>query len=119
MRGVINSGDVLGVMPPHCSELSPPFANAWSDGSVSNPAQSNFRLGGTAVWHSRRNERDNPTTDFEKDIATARFTNDGGEVLHVYRGHDVDSYRTEVIGIILAMGRNGGLNWLLGNFSAM
>ena len=40
-------------------------------------------------------------------------------MLHVYRGHDVDSYRTEVIGVILAMGRYGGLHFKLDNYSAM
>ena len=67
----------------------------------------------------RRSERDNPPSDFEKSIAKMRFTNDGGEVFHVYNGHDVDSYRTEVIGIIVSMGRHCGLNFLLDNYSAM
>ena len=40
-------------------------------------------------------------------------------MLHVYNGHDVDSYRTEVIRIIVSMGRHGGLNFLLENYSAM
>ena len=55
----------------------------------------------------------------KKNIGTINFTNDGAEVLHVYSGHDVDSYRTEVIGVILALGMHGGLPYLLDNYSAM
>ena len=59
MRGVVNPGEVFEVMPPHCTETPLENANSWSDGSVSCPAQANFRLGGTAVWHPCR-ERDDP-----------------------------------------------------------
>ena len=109
MRGVIGAGEALVVMPPVCTETPPSIANAFSDGSVSNPSQSDFRLGGTGVWHPRRNQRDIPLSAFELSTATIRFTNDGGELPHVYNGHDVDSYRTEVLRIIASMGRHGGL----------
>ncbi len=67
MRGVVNPGEVLEVMPPHCTEKPPATANSWSDGSVSCPAQANFRLGGTAVWHPCRNESDDPPHILKKE----------------------------------------------------
>ena len=46
------------------------------------------------------------------------FTADGCEGLLRYAGHDVDSYRTEVLGVLAAMGSPSGVHTGLDNHSA-
>ena len=46
------------------------------------------------------------------------FTANGCEGLHRYAGHDVDSYRTEVLGVLAAMGMPGGVHFGLDNHAA-
>ena len=80
IRGVVNAGELLTCLPPVCTERPPEHANCFPDGSVSNPTQAEYRLGGSGAWHPHRNEIDNPPSDFENSFGITRFTNDGCEV---------------------------------------
>ena len=55
MRGVVEPGVGMGVQPPWCDAEPPTEVNSYSDGSVSNPTQKLFALGGSGVWHKGRN----------------------------------------------------------------
>jgi len=85
---------------------------------VSNPAQKQFALGGSGVWHKGRTEADQPTTDFEKHYLSTCFKDDGCEALLRYTGHDVDSYRTELLGVIASLGKPGPVHFGLDNHAA-
>jgi hypothetical protein len=51
MRGTVCYEADPSVHPPWCDDLPPQEPNAYCDGSVSNPAQKQFALGGSGVWH--------------------------------------------------------------------
>ena len=108
IRGVVCFEADMNVHPPWCDTGPPRDVNAYCDGSVSNPAQKQFALGGSGIWHEGRTEEDGPLRDFEKRFLDCTFANDGCEALHRYAGHDVDSYRTGLLGIPGALGKPGG-----------
>ena len=70
------------------------------------------------MWHKNRSEQSEPITEFEKLFGHTTFTKDGCETLHRYAGHDVDSYRTEVLGVLASFGRPGPLHFGLDNHAA-
>ena len=65
MRGTVGSGGGMGIQPPWCDADPPAEVSSYSDGSVSNPTQKSFALGGSGVWHKGRNEQEEPTTEYE------------------------------------------------------
>ena len=65
MRGIVEPGRGMGIQPPWCDADPPAEVNSSRDGSVSNPTQKLFALGGSGVWHKGRNEQEEPTTEYE------------------------------------------------------
>jgi len=118
MRGTVGSGGGMGIQPPWCDADPPAEVSSYSDGSVSNPTQKSFALGGSGVWHKGRNEQEEPITEYEMHFLKMCFTADGCEGLLRYVRHDVDSYRTEVLGVLAAMGSPSGVHTGLDNHSA-
>ncbi len=70
------------------------------------------------MWHKGRTEVDYPTTEFERLYLHTSFKEDGCEALVRYTGPDVDSYRTELLGIIASTGKLGPVHFALDNHSA-
>jgi len=108
----------MGIQPPWCDADPPAKVSSYCDGSVSNPSQKTFALGGSGVWHKGRSEQEEPITEYEMQFLKMCFTADGCEGLHRDAGHDVDSYRTEVLGVLAAMGMHGGVHFGLDNHAA-
>ena len=71
------------------------------------------------MWHKNRCEQSEPTTVFEKQFGHTTFTKNGCETLQRYAGHGVDSYRTEVLGVLASFGKPGPLHFGLENHSAL
>ena len=54
MRGVVELESNSGVQPLWCDALPPKLPKTFCDGTVSNPAQKLFALGGSGVWHKKQ-----------------------------------------------------------------
>ena len=54
MRGVVEPGSSSGAEPTWCDALPPNLPNTYCDGTVSNPAQKLFALGGSGAWRKDR-----------------------------------------------------------------
>eukprot|EP00973_Karenia_brevis_P007678 1042795-Karenia_brevis.AAC.1 len=101
-RNITGDGVILETPPlPSLVEGRPPqTANAFSDGSLTNPRQPNFGLASAAVWWPGRTK---DVTDLEYQFSLSEAVDGGLAIMGFLGGYRSSSSRVELLGVILAL----------------
>ena len=101
----------VDIAPPNPTMDRPPqHPNVYSDGSVKNPTEPQFSLGGAAAWHPQRELAQRPASNSEANIGVFAQQAHGLKVITHLQGHTGSSTRLEIAAAILAVAADGPIH---------
>ena len=94
-------------LPTNCTDLPPEQPNVYTDGSLINPTESHFCLGGAGVWHPQRQLDNTGASEAEANLATLEQEASGLKLFTQMCGYGGSSTRMEIAGAIIGIAANG------------
>ena len=97
-------------LPATCNDLPPEQPNVYTDGSLINPTDPYFCLGGAGAWHPQRQLDDTGTTEAEANLAVLEQEASGLKLFTQIGGYGGSSTRMEIAGAIIGIAAKGAVH---------
>ena len=97
-------------LPTTCTDSPPDQPNVYTDGSLINPTEPSFCLGGAGAWHPQRQLDNHGASEAEANLAVLAQEDGGLKLYSQMCGYGGSSTRMEIAGAIIGMATNGAVH---------